>query len=110
MAETVYVPGSSAKARDTQFGEVIKLSFKYEDLGAFAKKYKNAKGYVNLEVAPRKTPGKYGDTHSVKLDNWEPKEDGGKPAAKPAPRKTDPFEGTGAPVGQKPDDDDEPPF
>jgi hypothetical protein len=126
MAETIYVPGSSAKAKSTQFGEVIKLSFKIEDLGPFAKQHKNAKGYLNLEISPRKAPGKFGDTHSVKLDTWEPKEDGGqkqgggkptnsgygKPAQKPAPKKpADPFDGNGDVVGNGgAGEDDEPPF
>ena len=80
---TTYVPGSSAKSRETNFGEVIKLSFKAAELGKFVNEHKNEKGYINLEIAPRKEVGQYGDTHSVKLDNWTPKEGAAeKPAAK----------------------------
>lgn len=73
MSETIYVPKSSAKARQSPIGEVIRLSFKVDDLTAFARQHGNAKGYLNLEVARRKEPGAYGDTHSVKLDTWEPR-------------------------------------
>ncbi len=91
---TTYVPGSSAKSRDTQFGEVIKLSFKAKEFADFVKANANEKGYINLEVSPRKEVGQYGDTHSVKLDNWVPKEGApSKPAAsKPAPKKQAPPE------------------
>lgn len=73
MSETIYVPKCSAKARQTPYGEKLNLSFKVEDLLAFAKQHANAKGYLNLTVSQRKEPGKFGDTHSVKLDTWEPK-------------------------------------
>jgi len=100
MSETIYVPGSSAKKRDTTFGEVIKLSFKAEQLGAFVREHKNEKGYINLEIVPRKSESQFGDTHSVKLDSWKPAEGGAaakpaatsKPAQKPKPApKADPL-------------------
>ena len=72
MSEPIYVPKASAKERETNFGKVIKLSFKVTDLGAFAKANKNEKDYLNLELVPRKTVGQYGETHSVKLDTWKP--------------------------------------
>lgn len=89
MSEAIYVPKSSAKKRDTTFGEVIKLSFKVSELGAFAKQHKNDADYLNLEIVPRKSVSDYGDTHSVKLDTWKPKADGGgqKTAQKPAASK-----------------------
>lgn len=67
-----YVPKSSAKLRKVSFGDVISLSFKSEDLIAFAKAHANDKGYLNLEILPRKTPSDYGDTHSVSLNDWKP--------------------------------------
>lgn len=73
MSETIYVPKCSAKARQTPFGEALRLSFKAEDLIAFARQHANAKGYLNLDVTKRREPGTYGDTHSVKLDTWQPK-------------------------------------
>jgi len=84
--ERVYVPGSSAKGRETDFGFCLNLSFKASDLGDFVKKNKNEKGYINLSVTPRKEVGPYGDTHSVSLDTWKPQ--GEKPAPKAsAPKK-----------------------
>ena len=70
MAKT-YVKGS-AKLRTTNFGDVIKLGFKVEDLVAFVREHANAKGYINLDVVPRKEVGQYGDTHSIVLDDWQP--------------------------------------
>ncbi len=81
--EVKYVPKSSAKARTTSFGEVIRLSFNAEELGKVVRENKNAKGYINFEVAPRKTVGEYGDTHSIKVDLWEPTP---KTEAAPAPK------------------------
>jgi len=70
MAKT-YVKGS-AKLRSTNFGDVIKLGFKVEDLVAFVREHANAKGYINLDVVQRKEVGQYGDTHSIVLDDWQP--------------------------------------
>ena len=33
----------------------------------------DAKGKVRLKITKRKQPGKYGETHCVKLDTWKPK-------------------------------------
>ena len=90
--KTVYVPGSSVKARQTTFGEVLKLSFKIEELQKIAKQFKNEKGYLNLEIVPRKEASQYGETHSVKVDTWKPKEgeQGQKPASKPAAKPKTP--------------------
>lgn len=60
----------SAKARDTQFGQVIKLGIKVDDFIAFARQHVNDRGYLNLDIMPRKEQGQYGDTHSVALDDY----------------------------------------
>lgn len=62
----------SAKAKETSFGTVLKLSFKDVDIAAFVREHKNDKGYINLEIRERKEVGQYGDTHSVSLDTWKP--------------------------------------
>ena len=72
MADAIYVPKSSAKARQTPYGEKISLSFKVEELVAFATAHANAKGYLNLTLSARKEVGQWGDTHSLKLDTWTP--------------------------------------
>lgn len=107
MAETIYVPNSSVKERNTSFGSCFKVSFKAETLGEFVRKHKNEKGYINLEIVPRKEESEYGDTHSIKLDTWKPDPNrakgnggGGKPAAKSggkgkATPKDDPLDADG---------------
>jgi hypothetical protein len=73
MADKVYVKGSAKLRTFGNGGSVINLSLHAEDLIALAKEHANAKGYLNLTVAERQTPGKYGDTHSVYLDTFTPK-------------------------------------
>ena len=72
----------SAKARQTSFGEVIKLGIKVDDFIAFARQHVNERGYVNLDITPRKEQGPYGDTHSVSLDDYV--KGSGKTAPSPA--------------------------
>lgn len=82
---TVYVPKSSAKLRETSIGQVFNISFRVDEFIEFAKANKNAKGYLNLSCLPRREEGQFGDTHSVTLDQWEPKpktEESEKPAEK----------------------------
>ncbi len=106
----IYVPKSSVKERQTSFGVCYKVSFKAEELGAFVREHKNEKGFINLEIVPRREPSEYGDTHSIKLDAWKPdpnRASGGTataapkkaaPAKKQATPKEDPLDsGDGAP-------------
>ena len=72
----------SAKARETNFGQIIKLGIKVDDFIAFARQHVNERGYVNLEIAPRKEQGQYGDTPSVSLDDYV--KGSGKTAPSPA--------------------------
>jgi len=72
----------SAKARQTNFGTVIKLGIKVDDFIAFARQHVNERGYVNLDVVERKEVGPYGDTHSVVLDDYV--KGSGKSAPSPA--------------------------
>lgn len=72
----------SAKARETQYGQIIKLGIKVDDFIAFARKHVNERGYLNLDVMARKEVGQYGDTHSVVLDDYV--KGSGKTAPNPA--------------------------
>lgn len=72
----------SAKARETQYGQIIKLGIKVDDFIAFARKHVNERGYLNLDIMPRKEVGQYGDTHSVALDDYV--KGSGKAAPRPA--------------------------
>lgn len=81
---TVYVPKSGAKLRETSIGTVFNISFKVEEFIEFANANKNKKGYINLACLPRRAESDYGDTHSVTLDQWEPKPQTGAATTKPA--------------------------
>lgn len=70
MANKIFFNGFNAK--QSKYG--IKLSGKADKIIEEIKKHTNAKGYINLELNPRKEVGKYGETHSVSVDTWEPKQ------------------------------------
>ena len=71
-APKIYVPGSTAKVVTNDYGPILKLSFRTNDLCKFLAEHGNERGYINLNITQRKAPGLYGDTHSVWLDQWEP--------------------------------------
>jgi hypothetical protein len=68
MSEKKYI-GGSAKAVQTQYGEIINLSLKLSDLQAIV----NDRGYVSITIMKRREPGQYGDTHSVVVNEYQPK-------------------------------------
>ena len=72
-AEKIFLKCSAKQKTFSNGGSVINVGVKAEDLIAFAKQHANAKGYVNLVIQERREAGKYGDTHSVALDTYEPK-------------------------------------
>lgn len=71
MADKVYLK-CSAKQKDFEWGSVINVGIKVEDLAAFVKAHKNERGYINLTISPRREIGQYGDTHSITLDTYQP--------------------------------------
>ena len=72
MSDKIFAP-VTAKERAGRFGQEFKISFNADKMIAFITAHKNAKGYVNLEMRKRREVGKFGDTHSVTLDTWEPR-------------------------------------
>ena len=84
--QKVYVPKSKAKSQQTTFGDVIKLGFHADSLIAFIKEHQNDRGYINLDVVPRREVDQYGNSHSVQLNDWTPNKDG-QQAAAPAKAK-----------------------
>lgn len=60
----------SINGKESKYG--IKLSGKADKVIEEIRKHTNEKGYINLEILKRKEPGKYGETHYVKVDTWEP--------------------------------------
>jgi hypothetical protein len=66
--EKIYVKNVSVK--EGKFG--LKLSGKAEDVIAQIKANTNSRGYFNWNIDKRREVGKYGETHSVSVDTWEP--------------------------------------
>ncbi len=64
-----YINGISIKEIEGKYGSFFNISFNLDKL----KEYANEKGYVNTTVSKRKEVGKYGETHSVTLNEWKPK-------------------------------------
>lgn len=71
-----YAP-MSAKARDTSAGQFMNVSGKADKIIAFIQQHTNAKGYINLTIGQRRQPDEYGNTHSVWLDTWQPRDSSG---------------------------------
>lgn len=67
MSEKTYINGVFIK--ESKYG--IKMSIKAETFCEQIKKLTNEKGYVNIEIKPRKQVGNYGDTHYAELDTWK---------------------------------------
>ena len=88
MSETIYLPGSSVKERQAPFGAVFKIGLNVDKAIEFLKANKNDRGYINFEMIPRKTPSDKGETHSLRLDTWQPATPQG--AGTAAPQKAAP--------------------
>ena len=101
MAGTkIYLRCSAKQKMFPDGGSVINIDCKADELIAFATAHKNNAGYVNLIVSERREVGSYGDTHSVRLNDWRPQASSGG-TAEPLP-----------PVQRRvrPEDDEDPPF
>ncbi len=61
----------SGKLIDTKYGKVMTVSFSPKDLETLASN-KNQKWYVNLNISERKEQWKYGETHTVTINTWQP--------------------------------------
>ena len=66
-----YVGGG--KAINTQYGELIKISFNAQDL-QLMQSMLNDRGWVNLNCNRRQQPSQYGHTHSLVIDEWQPQQ------------------------------------
>lgn len=71
--EKKYVGGG--KAIQTQYGELIKISFNAQDL-QLMQSMLNEKGWINLNCNRRQQPSQYGQTHSLVIDEWQPQQQG----------------------------------
>lgn len=79
MSEKIYAP-INVKARAGRFGQEFRISFNVEKMLAFIAQHKTERGYVNLHMSERKSPGRFGETHGVTLDTWQPSSES-RPAA-----------------------------
>lgn len=70
MSETIYFKGFGS-AKQSKYG--IRISGKLDKLIAELGNIANEKGYVNLEIKQRKEPDKFGNSHYIVVDTWEPK-------------------------------------
>jgi hypothetical protein len=59
--------------------EIMKVGIKVDDFVAQLQELKNEKGYANFAIKERRTPGRYGDTHYMEIDEW-------KQSSQPAPQ------------------------
>lgn len=73
MADKTFLKCSAKQKTFSNGNSILTLGVKVEDLIAFARQHANERGYINLVIQERREPGKYGDTHSVALDTYEPK-------------------------------------
>ena len=69
MSEKIYC--GSAKKITTQYGDIVKISMTKSDVQKLSENL-NEKGFVNLKIQERREADKYGNTHSVLIDDWKP--------------------------------------
>lgn len=67
----VYAP-LNATLKTGAYGEFYAISGNAEKLVAFIEANKTDTGFINLTMSARKEVGKYGETHSVFLNDWKP--------------------------------------
>jgi hypothetical protein len=70
-----FVQGLFVDKKDTQYGEIIKLSFKSENFIEWLKSNTNEKGYVNVDILTAQSGKKYAKKNEFK----------------PQPQSTNPF-------------------
>lgn len=61
---------NNIKIKQGKFG--LKMSGNLDKLVEELRQHTNEKGYFNLEIKERKEVGKYGESHSVTVDEWKP--------------------------------------
>ena len=84
MPEKIYAPGS-AKLREKCNWFELGYSFKADQMIEFIRANTNSRGYVNLRFNERRQLGKYGETHTVSLNDYEPQEKSPQPQARNTP-------------------------
>lgn len=70
--QKVYVNGMFIKTQKTNFGDIIKLSVKADDVIQFLKD-NQSNGWVSIDLLQKKQVDDKGRTHTAVLNNWVPK-------------------------------------
>lgn len=78
----------NGKNIQTQYGNLMKLSFSAEDIQKLQEGLNN--GWVNAVLKERRNPSASGMTHYIEIDTWKPKDsDGSAPAPQTNSAKAD---------------------
>ena len=89
--EKVYVNGLFVKTQKTNFGDIIKLSIKAEDVVKFLNDNQQ-NGWVSIDLLQKREADDKGRTHTAVLNNWTPNTGGSsKPTYAPKVESDLPF-------------------
>jgi len=69
MAKEKQYVRAGARAVDTQYGQLLNLNLNIEDLKEIA----NDQGWIKLTIGERREVSESGNTHSVWVNDYEPK-------------------------------------
>ena len=76
MADKTFAKGIFVDTKTTQFGEIIKLSFKSLEFKQFLTEHTNGAGYVNIDILTNQEGKKYAVLNDyVKKDTTPPPTD-----------------------------------
>ena len=76
--QKTYVNGVFVKTQKTNFGDIIKLSCKVDDLVAFLNQYQE-NGWVSIDLLQKKQVDEKGRTHTAVLNDYKPNGQSAKP-------------------------------
>lgn len=79
--QKVYVNGMFIKTQQTNYGPIIKISCKAEEVIKFLQENQN-NGWVDIDLLQKKEVDEKGRTHTAVLNDWKPT--GQKPAMAPS--------------------------
>ena len=68
--DKTYINWICKEVQFNNWGSIINISLKLEDLQDLA----NEKGYINMTINKRKEPGKFNETHYLKLNEYKSKD------------------------------------
>ena len=82
--QKIYINGIGIKKIEFKNGgHLLKLNINFEKFGEAMRPHVNEKGYVNVVISPRKTPGKNGETHTMFVDLWKPNPEHSRASSRP---------------------------